>query len=206
MQIYRRGKFPTYDDFINAKEFENQTKHLQFCTDYTLSNGLVLEFGVFNGRSINRLARKFNKDIVFGFDSFEGLPTHWYDVDGIYLPKGTFDVKQLPEVKRNVRLVKGWFEDTIPKFLDAENEPIIKLLHIDCDLYSSTYTVLSKLNHKLIPGTIIIFDELANWMNEKSYNYKEGEWKALEEWTYKFNREFTILARGKHCQASIIVR
>ena len=36
-------------------------------------------------------------------------------------------------------------------------------MHIDCDLYSSTRTVLSLLEPRIVPGTIIVFDEYLNY-------------------------------------------
>src|SRR3954466_12976205 len=41
------------------------------------NHGLVCEFGVFQGRTISYLARRIPSRIVFGFDSFEGLPENW---------------------------------------------------------------------------------------------------------------------------------
>lgn len=44
----------------------------QLSTD--LAHGLIAEFGVATGRTINHIARLRPEDIVHGFDSFEGLP------------------------------------------------------------------------------------------------------------------------------------
>ena len=82
------------------------------------NNGLWLEFGVYAGGTINRIARCANGAIVYGFDSFEGLPEAWtgriesWDTTGAqrgstYGP-GTFSLGGvLPPVADNVRLVKG---------------------------------------------------------------------------------------------------
>lgn len=206
MQTYRRNNFPTYDDFLKVTRYENQSQHLRNCARFTMSDGLVLEFGVFQGKTVNRIAKEFSNDVVFGFDSFEGLPESWQSVDGAFLEEGTFAVDKLPKVRKNVKLIRGWFEETIPIFLHVEPEPIIKFLHIDCDLYSSAYTVLSKLNSRIVPGTVIVFDELANWLSPEKYDYNNGEWKALRDWCTTYNREFNIIARGKHCQGSIVIR
>lgn len=207
MKVYNRQQHATYDDFKECSPYINQSEHLKFCSRYAISHGLVLEFGVYQAKTLNLISKRFNKDIVFGFDSFEGLPEDWKGTENEILRKGTFSVSKLPKVRKNVRLIKGWFNETLPKFLETEPEPIIKFLHIDCDLYSSASCVLSLLNKRIVPGTIIVFDELANWIEKSRYsNYKDGEWKALEEWVNKYNRSYTILGRGKHCQASIVVR
>jgi hypothetical protein len=39
--------------------------------------GLFLEFGVYKGNSINRLAQIKPNVTFYGFDSFVGLPEHW---------------------------------------------------------------------------------------------------------------------------------
>lgn len=119
------------------------------------SAGLWLEFGVWTGRSINQIARSA-PGVVFGFDSFVGLPERWSP----QMPAGYFSTGgSLPPVGPQVRLVKGWFSDTLPGFLrDHPCEPVA-FLHVDCDLYSSTRTVLSLLEKRLVPGSVIVFDE-----------------------------------------------
>ena len=59
----------------------------------------------------------------------------------------------------NVYPIKGFYEDT----LNADTIPNNKLgstavIHIDCDLYTSTQKVLRFVESLLVPGTIIIFD------------------------------------------------
>ena len=73
---------------------------------------LVLEFGVFSGRSVNHIASQC-KTQVFGFDSFQGLPERWRDG----FPRGTFRVPEPPRVLPYVTLVKGWFDESLPQFL-----------------------------------------------------------------------------------------
>ncbi len=131
---------------------------------------LICEFGVFRGDTINHFARLTSKP-VFGFDSFEGLPEAW----GPGLSKGHFAVKQLPKVPSNVTLIKGWFDETLPAFLE-QHKGMIGFLHVDCDLYSSTKIVLSQLKPRLAPGAVIVFDEYFNYPG-----WKEGEYKAFEE-------------------------
>ena len=52
----------------------------------------------------------------------------------------------------------------------------IGLLHIDCDLYSSTKTVFDHFREYIHPGTVIVFDELLNFID-----YEKHEIKALYE-------------------------
>ena len=106
---------------------------LKYHSQITNMNGLILEFGVYNGTSINMMSSIFKNQSVYGFDSFVGFPddgrTDWqhdFSREG-----------KMPKVNSNVKLVKGWFNESLPKFLSEHNEPVA-FIHIDCDLYSST--------------------------------------------------------------------
>lgn len=192
-----------YDNIVKMKPTGDKFDHLTLAYNSTELVGDILEFGVFKGGTINHLAGLHEGD-VYGFDSFEGLPEGWGNVDGGFCPKGSFKTA-LPKVKDNVTLIKGWFDETMPVFL-KEYTNIIKLLHIDCDLYSSTTTVLTLLNNYIVKNTVIVFDELANWNSESAYkDYQQHEWRALENWSQEYNRPFTIIGRSNHCQASIII-
>lgn len=148
----------------------------------------VLEFGVYVGFTITKI-RNFLDDTykVFGFDSFEGLPEDWV---GTPCSKGCFNVNgNIPDVP-GVEFLKGWFNETLPKYKTIE-EPI-SLLHIDCDLYSSTKEVLYSLNNVILPKTIICFDE---WLYTKSDDtlHNDHEQKCFYEWCLDNNREFEII-------------
>ena len=132
---------------------------------------LILEFGVWMGVSLNLIARLAGKT-VFGFDSFEGLPEAW---GGDLWKKGDFAVAHLPKVRSNVILVKGWFDSTLPEFLE-KHKGQIGFLHIDSDLYSSCKTVLDVLAPRLKPGAVIVFDDYFNFPQ-----WEEGEAKAFGE-------------------------
>ncbi len=131
--------------------------------------GLFLEFGVYKGNSINRLAKLKPKAIFHAFDSFVGLPEQW--MPGA--PKGTFSLGAIPPpVRGNVRLVAGFYEATLPGFVTAHRGETARFLHIDCDLYSSTKTVLTLTRPLLRTGTIILFDEYFNGPHWRAHEYK----------------------------------
>jgi hypothetical protein len=132
--------------------------------------GLCCEFGVYRGETLNFIASQLSQQ-VHGFDSFEGLPEDWRQGH----EKGTFAVGHLPRVRPNVRLHKGWFEDTLPAFREQHPGPVA-FLHLDADLYSSTKTVLDLLGDGIIPGTVIAFDEFFNYPG-----WREGEYRAFHE-------------------------
>lgn len=39
----------------------------------------------------------------------------------------------------------------------------LSYLHVDCDLYAGSRDALTLLSHKIVPGTVILFDELVNY-------------------------------------------
>jgi hypothetical protein len=130
-----------------------------------------LEFGVFNGASINFFSKYVNT--IYGFDSFEGLREDWV---GTKDPKGSFNLnKKLPVLNKNVIPVYGWVQDTLGPFLD-KHKPEINFVHLDMDTYESTKFVLTKIKPYLTKGCYIAFDELYNFPG-----WEEGEYKALKE-------------------------
>ena len=156
---------------------------LDYCLSEAKVDGLYLEFGVYSGTTINYIAEQVPATI-YGFDSFEGLPEQWGAV-----PPGRFHTEgNLPEVRNNVELHKGWFDDTLPRFIKSHPEPVA-FIHADADLYSSTNTILWTLKDQIVPGTIIVFDEYINYPY-----WKEHEYKAFTELCAEFKREFEYIS------------
>jgi hypothetical protein len=158
------------------------------------TGGLVCEFGVFSGHSINHIAKQV-KQIVYGFDSFEGLPERWRD--GV--PQGHFKVPALPKVGSNVILIKGWFDQTLPKFIEEHPEPI-DFLHIDCDLYSSAKTVFEECKHRIHSGTVIVFDEYFNY-----FGWEDGEYRAFQEFILANNLQYQYIGYNRFGQQVAVV-
>lgn len=135
--------------------------------------GIMMECGVWRGRSINAMANLFPKRTLYGFDSFEGLSESWVGVD---LGAGAFDLKgELPKVADNVVLTKGWVDDTLPPFF-AKEKGDIAYLHIDTDTYSPAKTILSLAKERFKVGSVVLFDELIGYPF-----WESGEYKALTE-------------------------
>jgi hypothetical protein len=197
-------------DDQNMTVHDSRLQHISYvATHCACQLGSILEFGVYQGASINHIADLYLNENIWGFDSFEGLPEDWFltkkakEANKTRYKQSAFKVDKLPSVRPNVSLVAGWFDKTLPDWIDKNSNPI-NILHIDCDLYSSTIYVLKILNRFIIPGTIILFDELYNWKKPQNYTlWEEGEWKALVEWVNTYNREFEILSRTSFQQCAI---
>lgn len=157
-------------------------------------SGDWVEFGVFVGTSARKILEVMPSNIkLYLFDSFEGLPEEWEWGDKFQRLKGHFALKknQIPEFDDERVIFKiGLFKDTISVFVEEHPEPL-PLIHIDCDIYSSAICVLDGLNDLIVPGTIIIFDELYNYPR-----YLEHEYRALQEFRYKHNRQFEYCGRS----------
>lgn len=214
-------------DFEYVKKFRFQAedtdtndvraRELDWLSRFIRDDGYNLEFGVFSGFTISCLATA-RPDLEFdGFDSFEGLPEDW-DTGEKYVNKKAFSVPSIPEVPDNVRLHQGWFEETLPVWLEQNEPKNITYLHLDADLYSSTKTVLDSLNHMIVAGTIIRLDELCCWRtvfgeasprskaNRALYGkWKEHEWKAMIEWMQTYDRKVVPVCRNWFQGGTVVV-
>jgi len=146
----------------------------------------VLEFGVYQGYTVGLIREALDESYkVFGFDSFEGLPEDWENTICI---KGYFSTGGVIPNIDGVKFFKGWFEDTIPQYL--EEADTIGLLHVDCDLYSSTKTIFDNLHPYIQKGTIIVFDE---WCYNADPKYNDHEQKAFYEYVDDYNVKFKFV-------------
>ena len=180
----------------HTREFSNRYEMIEhlMCEEVDERLGMFLEFGVFQGRSINFISTFIPTKNIYGFDSFEGLPEDWRGDS----PKGTFNLHGgMPDVRGNVKLVKGWFEDTLPKFLKEHTEKCA-FIHIDSDIYSSARTVFNLLGERIVPGTVIEFDEYLN-----RPRWQENEFKAFQEFIHESGRKYRYIGYDKDCQVSV---
>lgn len=164
-------------DHLNAKYFGGGASPIDF-----------LEFGVHLGGSLRHWCslNANSESRFFGFDSFEGLPEDWNNgaKKGAYSANG-----RLPEIKDSrVQFVKGWFQDTLPAFLSAFQGRNRIVIHNDSDLYSSTLYCLTMLNFFMVPGTVVIFDEFYDPVNE---------YRALQDYAGAYRRKFELVAHTR---------
>jgi O-methyltransferase len=148
----------------SAPRFDGRKQLFQHLSSEVIRNEAIdyMEFGVFKGESI-RLWAAMNQhpgSRFFGFDSFEGLPEDWKTMSRVY-EKSTFSTGgNTPQIDDpRVEWVKGWFQESMPGFLRGYTPTGRLVIHIDADLYSSTLYVLTKLDHLLVSGSIIVFDD-----------------------------------------------
>lgn len=171
------------DNLAGAEQFQHPHRTLEHALSLAPSGGLALEFGVFTGTTLRIIAAARGGVGVFGFDSFEGLPSDWR----AGYPAGAFATDGLPDVP-GADLVVGWFDETLPGFLDDHPGPV-DFLHVDADLYSSAKTVLTLVGPRLRAGSIVVFDEFFNYAG-----WRDHECKAWREYVADTGTEFEYAA------------
>lgn len=186
---------------INKHRKEESRKEIiKLALQDSIVEGMNLEFGVYKGWSINTAAEICPDRIFYGFDSFKGLPEPWVKNDINTVPAGHFYLPEPPEVRENVKLVIGWYQDTLPKWLEKHTDKI-SYLHIDSDLYSSAKYILNSLDSQIVRETVILFDDLLYYRHRKPQvrydNWRDGEYKALEEWLDLHKRKVSPRYRMK---------
>ena len=168
----------------------------------------ALEFGVGEGRSLACITESLRENLgednvrVAGFDSFKGLPEDWIPE----WKKGSFTQDGVAVEVEGADIVPGMFDATVPRFFADKKAGYptwkhtgvpIRLVHVDCDLYSSTKCVLDNLGAALkdTPGftrgmsghCYLVFDELVGYDD-----YKKHEMKALHEFVRDNATEFFL--------------
>jgi hypothetical protein len=168
--------------------------------------GEIAEFGTMSGRTAQIIARamskygrrKANQKQLHLFDSFQGLPKaeseidkHAPDVKSGIWAEGTCDgiskeqllrlcARSLPKDK--IAIYAGWFKDTLPQ---VPHNTKFSMLHLDCDLYQSTYEVLNYCfaNRVIQEGTVLFFHD---W-NANRASRTFGERKAWADIVEQFS-------------------
>ncbi len=150
--------------------------------------GHIIEFGVWKGHSIRLIRDELwrlrvwdgaqRRKRIYACDSFEGLPAAYER-----LPAGTF-ATPVPKLK-GVRVVKGFFEDSLTPALAAEVAQV-SLAHFDADLYSSTACALEWMTPLLHGGSLLLFDEFLGG--------DPAEARAFTEWAERTGTRTALIA------------
>lgn len=193
---WRSGQY-YQSHMLTAKNFEDDLTHLTHALGQMSVDGLHLEFGVASGRTINHIAAQRLDYTVYGFDVFSGLPEVWRTG----FDEGAFAREALPTVAENVELITGLFEDTLVPFLE-EHEGDVGFLHVDCDLYGGTRTILNACKDRIKPGTVIVFDEYFNYPG-----WEQHEYLAWKQFCAEHDVKYDYISFvSSHQQVAVIVR
>ncbi|PIQ23166.1 hypothetical protein COW36_19310 [bacterium (Candidatus Blackallbacteria) CG17_big_fil_post_rev_8_21_14_2_50_48_46] len=174
----------------------------QKCFEYlqlSQIKGPVLEFGTFFGYSASVIAyllKHFQLDWpLYLYDSFQGLPEPEHSVDQasyevkahqVWL-KGAMNVpEEIPDQihkglsvllpLEQIHVIPGFFSETLPASLPKEPAALV---HLDCDLYASSLSVLKALLERELfqDGCLLLMDDYSC----NKANPKMGQRRALRE-------------------------
>ena len=169
-EIYRR--YSSYTMIPEVLFVDN----LKLVWEFRGVQGMVVECGVWRGGMSAGIASILPEREFFLFDSFEGLPDA-REIDGERAlawqrakeSPGYFNncraeesiaERALRSTGVKFRLIKGWFEKTLPV---TEFNGSIAILRLDADWYESTFDCLTNLYPLVAKGGLVIFDDYYTW-------------------------------------------
>lgn len=140
--------------------------------------GAFVECGVWKGglcAVMGAVAHEYGgRRKTWYLDSFEGMPQTASPLDGEgteeiagdVLKASVSDVEaivfnKLGLSRENNIIVKGWFEETLPR-TKGQMGPIA-ILRLDADWYEATKLILDELYDQVVPGGYLVFDDYGRW-------------------------------------------
>jgi O-methyltransferase len=137
--------------------------------------GEAAECGVFLGGCLRAIAEALPDKMVFGFDTFTGLPEEARGYGDLH-PAGEFSATSIEVVRDNVAgltniiLVPGIF----PSRCEHLEHYSFAFVYLDFDFYVSTRDAISWFLPRMTPGGIMVFDDY-------DCDYCPGVRRAIEE-------------------------
>lgn len=184
LSLLQNGANKSAADYIRTELLDSSTLvfsskqncQRHFFSQQFISNtvGLVLDFGVHNGKSTLQLGDGLlgQERVVWGFDAFEGIRDSWSKTDR---PAGsmTLDGKVPPALVDHpkIEIVVGWVEDTLPDFLEKRLDSV-GLVHFDMDVFIPTRFALEAVKPRLNPGAIIVFDDYFGFIGWENHSHR----------------------------------
>ena len=178
--FYGLAKHPTYPLVFSRFRRNTLIGLNDYCANLRLANlfrrlpGAIVECGTWKGGMIAGLASLFGTNRKYYlFDSFEGLPPpkeidgeralRWQADNSIDNCRATVeDVSRAMQLAGiyDARIVKGWFEKTLPETKISDG---ILILRMDGDWYDSTMCILDNLFYQVVAGGCLIIDDYQCW-------------------------------------------
>lgn len=185
--------------FNLCKNYAGQMKASEFYTLYTTlkevlhkKEGNIAEVGVYQGNSAEIICKTKGNQPFYAIDTFEGLPDPSNkDVSGEF-NKGDFWNTNYEKVSErlkkypNVYVHRGIFPQSKPEGFD---ELKFIFVHLDVDLYESTFQSLEFFYDKMLSGGIIISHDYVDHLGVK---------RAFDDF-FKDKKESVIELPGTQC-------
>jgi hypothetical protein len=217
-QNLRPSKGYDYQNYRRRQIFESLTQGVQYICNNAVE-GDVAEFGTMTGFSALTIAHAMRiysamyaeymrlhqvpRKTLMLFDSFRGLPHPDHPTDqqspnvkSSRWQEGTFAGLTKEELLAlcsqayagdSIRIVDGWYSESLAGIAPDTR---FAMVHLDCDLYSSTAEVLNHLfeyNH-ISDGCCLFFDD---WNCNRS-SPRFGQRRAWRECVEKYHVEFSV--------------
>ena len=199
--LFRRVARPALDRVMREELFDVYVRERMYRQEFFFNafkalrfNGIAGDYAEFGSAGGNTFAlayqearRRGHHAHLWAFDSFRGLPKprtladeHPEWREGILATKleefhRICAQKGIPRADYTV--VPGFYEETLARMSPSEAPTDLALAYVDCDLYTSTRTVLDFLKARLKHGMIVAFDDYFCW----SPTQISGERRALLE-------------------------
>lgn len=219
-------------DLCRAQRLEKLMVGVQYVYSSGVA-GDVAEFGTMTGTTAMLFAHTINmcdqqyaehgqmelgktKDLWL-FDSFRGLPDASavaVDKDAIHVRSQIWGAGKLTGMSRDqlfescakilapsrLRIYEGWYADTVKTVPDGAK---FALLHLDCDLYSSTVDVLHPLfsRNMVAEGGALVFDDWDTIRASPDF----GQRRAWRECVRKFDIQYSDHGEYGLCSHKFIV-
>lgn len=178
----------------NISKIEMIKKALWHC-ELEYVEGAYFEFGVYEGTSLlaavkihNKLQSRFQRNF-YGFDSFDQGLKYFDDKDRHpFFEEGCFRSSYQKVTRRfkrfkNVRLIKGYFEETVQnkQIGQISGDQRCAVVFIDCDLMNPALIALRFVRPILQKGCVIILDDFYAYKGNPSLGTAGALNKFLEE-------------------------
>jgi O-methyltransferase len=170
--IYRK-----YRNYTMVPE-DSYIRNLKIAKRLKAIPGNIVECGVWRGGMIAGIAEVLGPSRGYVLlDSFQGLPPA-KEIDGAAAlawqaesdspnyynnctaPINAAQAAMCMSGADRVKIVPGWFEDTLPKIELTQG---IALLRLDSDWYDSTMTCLNRFHGQMTSGSMIVIDDYQTW-------------------------------------------
>jgi O-methyltransferase len=162
--------------------------------------GAFAEFGVCQGGSLDLLSRLHPDRLIYGIDSFEGLPQGG-PMDTYHTTPGEFALseKELNNIidyfwEKNVLLFKGFS----PEVFNSIPKEDYSFVHVDVDLYQSVKDALDYFYPCLINTGIMIFDDYG-------FPTTPGAKQAIDEFSGRCTYRGEIVFNNGHKSGQYII-
>ncbi len=163
--------------------------------------GAFAEFGVCQGGSLDLLSRLHPDRLIYGIDSFEGLPQGGV-MDTYHTTKGEFALSEqelerlnIYFIDKNVFIYKGFSPYIFNRISASEQYAFV---HVDVDLYQSVKDALDYFYPRLINTGIMIFDDYG-------FPTTPGAKQAIDEFNGRCTYRGEIVFNNGHKSGQYII-